>query len=147
MQGYGRRKPLQDTENHGCEVFGTPTTEYRHVLAQKPFTCQLALEDVFNEMRTLPGKQREKRERKTGDWKGNKQLWTGESMYRDLGLEANCEQEDVTRAYRKLAVRLHPDKGGSEEEFRKVQRAYDTLKEPERRRRYDEEGRGADFLS
>lgn len=47
--------------------------------------------------------------------------------YKSLGLPSNASQEDVKRAYRKLALKLHPDKGGDAEQFRKVQQAYDTI--------------------
>ena len=41
--------------------------------------------------------------------------------------------EDATKAYRKLALRAHPDKGGSKEAFDALHRAYEVLKEEEKR--------------
>ena len=48
--------------------------------------------------------------------------------------------EDATKAYRKLALRAHPDKGGSKEAFDALHRAYEVLKEEEKRKAYDRFG-------
>ena len=49
--------------------------------------------------------------------------------------------EDVTKSYRKLALRAHPDKGGSKEEaFDALHRAYEVLKDEEKRKVYDRFG-------
>lgn len=47
--------------------------------------------------------------------------------YKVLGLEENASLADVKKAYRKLAMKHHPDKGGNHNEFIKIQAAYDHL--------------------
>ncbi|QLG26115.1 J domain-containing protein [Halorarum halophilum] len=49
--------------------------------------------------------------------------------YRELDLSPDASQADVKRAYRERVKEAHPDSGGDEEEFKRVNRAYDTLKE------------------
>lgn len=57
--------------------------------------------------------------------------------YSVLGLNKSASQDDIKKAYRKLASKHHPDRGGEEEEFKKVQEAYDILSDPEARQHYD----------
>ncbi|MDB5797113.1 MAG: molecular chaperone DnaJ [Paucimonas sp.] len=64
--------------------------------------------------------------------------------YQALGVERTASDEDIRKAYRKLAHRYHPDvsrdpKG--EEKFKEIAEAYATLKDPEKRREYDRLGR------
>jgi curved DNA-binding protein len=47
--------------------------------------------------------------------------------YRTLGLEPNASEEDVKKAYRKLAMKHHPDRGGDEAEFKKIKEAYEAI--------------------
>jgi hypothetical protein len=48
------------------------------------------------------------------------------SVWQTLGLEANATVLEIKRAYRARALQTHPDRGGSAEEFRAVQSAYET---------------------
>lgn len=57
--------------------------------------------------------------------------------YQTLGVSKDADIKDIKRAYRKLASKHHPDKGGDKSEFQKVQAAYDTLSDPQKRAQYD----------
>lgn len=61
--------------------------------------------------------------------------------YEILLVAENADDETIKRAYRIEAQRSHPDKNnGDDEKFHQVKLAYDVLKDPERRARYDETG-------
>jgi DnaJ homolog subfamily A member 2 len=57
--------------------------------------------------------------------------------YSILGVEKNASGDDIKNAYRKLAREHHPDKGGDKERFQEIQKAYETLSDPQRRQEYD----------
>lgn len=57
--------------------------------------------------------------------------------YTRLGVGAKASQDEIKRAYRKLASKHHPDRGGDEAQFKLVQEAYETLSDPNRRQQYD----------
>ncbi|XP_057766211.1 chaperone protein dnaJ 49-like [Salvia miltiorrhiza] len=60
--------------------------------------------------------------------------------YEILGLEKNCTGEDVRKAYRKLSLKVHPDKNtapGAEEAFKMVSKAFQCLSNEESRKKYD----------
>lgn len=49
------------------------------------------------------------------------------NYYKTLGLESNATTEEVKQAYRKLAMKHHPDRGGDEAEFKKIKEAYEAI--------------------
>jgi DnaJ-class molecular chaperone len=57
--------------------------------------------------------------------------------YQTLGVSPQADQKEIKKAFRKLAMKHHPDKGGDENEFKKIQSAYDTLSDPQKRQQYD----------
>lgn len=65
------------------------------------------------------------------------------TLYERLGVPISATTEDVKRAYRKLAVQHHPDKGGDPDTFRSITEAYEVLREDGRRRFYDQMGDAA----
>lgn len=63
--------------------------------------------------------------------------------YEVLGVSKSASQEEIKRAYRELSKKYHPDRNAdadAEEKFKEVQQAYDVLKDPEKRQRYDQFG-------
>ena len=61
-------------------------------------------------------------------------------LYERLGLTKECSEDEIKKAYRKLALKEHPDKGGDAEKFKKISEAYHLLSDPEKRRMYDKTG-------
>ena len=57
--------------------------------------------------------------------------------YTVLGVDRNVSPHDLKRAYKRLASKHHPDKGGNAEEFKRLQEAYATLSDPVKRQEYD----------
>ena len=57
--------------------------------------------------------------------------------YQTLGVGRNAETKEIKRAYRKLASIHHPDKGGDQEKFKDIQKAYETLSDPQKKEQYD----------
>jgi molecular chaperone DnaJ len=67
----------------------------------------------------------------------------GTDHYKTLGVEKKASQEEIKKAYRKLARQYHPDTNkdaGAEERFKAISEAYDVLGDPEKRKKYDRGG-------
>ena len=64
--------------------------------------------------------------------------------YEVLGVERNADADTIKKAYRKLAIKYHPDKNpgdkAAEEKFKEAAEAYDVLSNPEKRQKYDQFG-------
>jgi curved DNA-binding protein len=68
---------------------------------------------------------------------------TTEDYYQVLGVDRSADQQDIQRAYRKLARRFHPDINkdpGAEERFKQISEAYEVLSDDTKRARYDRFG-------
>ena len=57
--------------------------------------------------------------------------------YQTLGVGKNATEEEIKKAYRKLASQHHPDKGGDTAKFQEIQTAYETLSDPQKRQQHD----------
>src|ERR1700752_1252107 len=66
---------------------------------------------------------------------------TKRDYYEVLGVSRGASNEEVKRAYPKLAMKYHPDRNGgdkaAEERFKEIGEAYSVLSDPEKRQRYD----------
>src|SRR5258706_5423721 len=67
--------------------------------------------------------------------------------YEVLGVERGADAEEIKNSYRKLAVKLHPDKNpgdkAAEEKFKELGEAYEALSDPQKRAAYDQYGHAA----
>mgnify|MGYP001597733117 FL=1 len=60
--------------------------------------------------------------------------------YKILGVARNATKEEIKKAYRRLAHRYHPDKGGDEKHFKEINEAYQVLSDEGKRTQYDQFG-------
>jgi len=61
--------------------------------------------------------------------------------YEVLGVGKTASDDEIKKAFRRLAIQYHPDKeGGNEEKFKEINEAYEVLKDPSKRQRYDQFG-------
>ena len=67
-----------------------------------------------------------------------------QDYYKILGVERNASADDIKKAYRKFAMKYHPDRNpgdkNAEEMFKKGSEAYEVLSDPAKRQRYDQFG-------
>jgi len=63
-----------------------------------------------------------------------------ESLYDILGVNKTSSKEEIKKAYRNLSKQHHPDVGGDEETFKKIDSAYEILSDDEKRKNYDVSG-------
>ena len=59
------------------------------------------------------------------------------NLYEILGVDKDASTSEIKKAYRNLAKKHHPDKGGDEEVFKKISKAFSVLQDDERREKYD----------
>lgn len=71
-----------------------------------------------------------------------------QDFYKTLGVSREASPEEIKKAYRKLAIKYHPDKNpddkSAEEEFKKITEAHETLSDPKKKDNYDNRGQGWD---
>ena len=60
------------------------------------------------------------------------------TYYDVLGVARDASQDEIKKAFRKLAAKYHPDAGGDEDKFKEVSEAYTTLSDEEKRKEYDQ---------
>jgi DnaJ-class molecular chaperone len=59
------------------------------------------------------------------------------SYYESLGVDKTASKDEIKKAYKKLAMKSHPDKGGDTEVFKKISEAYEILSDEDKRNEYD----------
>lgn len=71
-----------------------------------------------------------------------------DKYYKILNIQSNATQDEIKKAYRKLAMKYHPDKNPNdltaEEKFKEINQAYSVLSDPEKRRLYDQFGENSE---
>lgn len=63
-----------------------------------------------------------------------------EDYYKVLGVAKDATNDEIKKAYRKLALEHHPDRGGDDKKFKKINEAYQILSDPQKRAQYDQFG-------
>ena len=59
------------------------------------------------------------------------------NYYKVLNIDKKSSLKDIKKAYRKLAIFYHPDKGGDENKFKEISEAYEVLSDINKRKKYD----------
>lgn len=59
------------------------------------------------------------------------------NYYNTLGIQQTASEDEIKTAYRKMAMKHHPDRGGNEQKFKQIEEAYRILSDPEKRRMVD----------
>ena len=62
------------------------------------------------------------------------------NLYDVLGIDTNANNADIKQAYKSLAMKLHPDRGGDESSFKLLEQAYRVLSDDDKRKQYDSTG-------
>lgn len=67
----------------------------------------------------------------------------GKDYYKALGIQSGANEDEIKKAYRKMALKYHPDKNKdphAEDKFKEIAEAYDVLSDPKKRAVYDQYG-------
>lgn len=59
------------------------------------------------------------------------------NYYETLGLNRGADQDQIKKAYRSMAMKHHPDRGGNEQKFKEIEEAYRTLSDPQKKQMVD----------
>ena len=109
-------------------------------------------EEKIKEIREKEKEEEKKEEKEKGENQENKKsaedeacenIINNKDYYNILGVTKETSNEDIKRAYKKLAIKFHPDKNKSpkaEEAFKKIATAYQTLIDPKKRELFDKYG-------
>ena len=62
------------------------------------------------------------------------------AYYELFGLDTSASSSDIRKAYKKLLIKCHPDKGGDPKRFQEIQNAYEVLSDPDKKDIYDKYG-------
>lgn len=62
--------------------------------------------------------------------------------YSILGVDRNADEQTIKKAFKRLAMKHHPDKGGDENKFKEINEAYATLSDPQKKAQYDNPQQG-----
>jgi molecular chaperone DnaJ len=65
---------------------------------------------------------------------------TKRDYYEILGVGKDASPDEIKKAFRRLAIEHHPDRGGDETKFKEINEAYEVLKDTDKRKRYDQFG-------
>jgi DnaJ-class molecular chaperone len=57
--------------------------------------------------------------------------------YSTLGLQRNASDAEIKKAYRSMAMKYHPDRGGDEKKFKEISQAYEFLSDPQKKQIID----------
>ena len=60
------------------------------------------------------------------------------NLYEELGLNKSASKNEIKSSYRSLVKKHHPDAGGDKERFIKIQTAWETLNDPQKKAQYDQ---------
>src|SRR3989338_5955941 len=66
------------------------------------------------------------------------------NYYEVLGIAKTASQDEIKKAFHKLAHKYHPDKGGDEKKFKEINEAYQVLSDKSKRQQYDQFGKTFD---
>lgn len=72
----------------------------------------------------------------------------GKDYYDILGIKKSASEDEIKKAYRKQALKYHPDKNkspGAEDKFKEIAEAYDVLSDPKKKDIYDRFGEEGEF--